>query len=272
MRRSKNTEDHLDPVSAADHLDATRAELVRAQAALQTIVEEEHASLSSDEAYSAWSRRKRLAENEEIRLRDLLETIERKIVHDQDEGVLADFDGRYNAAADRNNDVAALFREALPEAWQVISEILRAAALAAIETEAVQKAMPSGYRPKRALIDPDYTIRCRPAVQEEVLSQELAELWTDRKTGALFSDQSKPPVDSNAIKKRFKITSYMAFRPGGDAQPFWKGLIFPRLDTAGPALFDGTKARTPADVLRQLSQRRPSNTTPPVVLRRIEPI
>lgn len=118
---------------------------------------------------------------------------------------MAAFEARYNAAADRNDQVMELFRTQLPEAWRIIAHVLEQAALAEIETESVRRAMPENFHPTRWLGDPDRSVRCRPPSPEKILDEKTVELWGDQATGAIFADQTSAPMTgapSNASSRK----------------------------------------------------------------------
>lgn len=146
-----------------------------------------------------------------------------------------------------------LYRTVLPRAWEMIADVMRQAALAQIETEAVQNAMPADFEPNGWIGDPDRAVRCRPSVQPQTISEETVELWVDSETGNRFANQAAPPKTRTAIKRRFRQTVFQPMRPAGDAAPFFRGLVFPRIGNAGGHLFDGSKLQSPRDVLVALA-------------------
>lgn len=253
-------------------LAAAREELVAAVAHEGAVIESESASLSSDADYIAWSRRKRLAESERQRLISLIASLEARQVEDERVKNLEEFDRRYNAAADANDRVAVMLREELPQAWKILSSVMLAAAEAEIEASAVRRAMPASYHPKRPLIDPDSSVRCRSASPERILSQEITELFVDPKTNGLFADQSAPPTNRSFVKRQFRVTSYSLSRRAQDVPPFVRSLVFPRLSDFGPAMFDGTKISSPQDVIAQLTQQEQRVEPRADPLTRIEPV
>jgi hypothetical protein len=239
---------------------------------VEALAGQEAVSLESDEAYGAWSRRKRLAEKEVTRLLALVSTIEADIAAERAYAVRAAYTARYNAAAARNREVVELYRTELPKAWAVIADVLEKAALAQIETEAVIKEMPADYTPRTWIGDPDRSVRCRPPVEEEIVSERIVELWVDLKTGNTFADQSAPPTVSS-IKKQFKEVTYRPFRPSGDVPPFYRDLKFPRLDATGStSLFDGGRLRGPYDVIEALRKSRQRSRSDVPCITKIEPI
>lgn len=259
--------------SLQEQISAARADLADVQSRLEAIALDEQESLATDASYIAWTRRRRLAESEYQRLSNLIISLDAQIVADQEAKAMAAFEARYNAAADRNDAVAELFRKALPEAWDIIAHVLEQAALAEIESENVRRAMPPNFHPKRWLGDPDRSVRCRPPMKEKIISETTVDRWVDKKTGNIFANQTSPPTDSRAFKRKFREVSYTPFRPSGDVAPFYRELTFPRIGNAGGPVFDGSKINTAREVLAELAKSRAVVNEPPMApLKRIEPL
>lgn len=238
-----------------EQLDVARADFETARAAAESLANEEAGNLGSDEAYHSWHRRKRVAEIEVERLAATVPALETAIVDATAKAVLDEYEARYNAAAARNREVAAMLRDDLPRAWAIVSTFLEAAALAEIETAEVLRLKPAGFVPSRWIGDPEAGRR-RSSLEEEIVREEVAELWIDAETGHLFADQTRRPT-KKALTKQFKQVTYLPSRRGDNTQPFFRDLHFPRIDQSGPALFDGRNLHSPHDVLRALRAPRP---------------
>lgn len=260
------------PTNLQAALSTTRDDLAVARGQVEVLAGQEAVSLESDEAYGAWSRKKRLAEKEVGRLVALVANVEADIEAERANATRAAYEGRYNAAAARNREVVDLYRTELPKAWAIIANLLEKAALAQMETEAVIKEMPADYTPRTWIGDPDRSVRCRPPVEEEIVRERIIELWVDPKTGNTFADQSAPP-SVTSIKKQFREVTYRPFRPAGDVAPFYRDLKFPRLDATGStSLFDGGRLRGPYDVIEALRKSRQRSKSDVPYFTKIEPL
>jgi hypothetical protein len=254
--------------SLDDQLAKARLDLVAAREAAERIASEEAESLGSDERFTAWLRKKRVAEQDQQRLTALVADLEKQIEAAADAAKLAAFAARWEAAAERNREVARSMQTELPKAWAIIATVLEAAAVAAIETEEVLREQPINFTAPNLLVDPE-AFRRRSSFDEEVIEVQEVDLFVCKKTGSLFADQSKQKPHS--ITKKFKQVRYLPAQRSDSTKPFWSELRFPRLDDGGPALFDGSELRSPYDVLRALRTDRPERRQrQPQV--RIEPI
>ncbi|MDP2359017.1 MAG: hypothetical protein Q8M31_23570 [Beijerinckiaceae bacterium] len=266
MAKSTSANLHAALAGARSELDAAH-HMVEVHASREGSCLEE-----SDEAYGAWFRQKRLYEKEVARLNALVSKFEADIATEEANAMRAAYAVRYNAAAARNREIVERYRAELPKAWAIIANLLEAAALAQIETEAVIKAMPADYTPRTWIGDPDRTVRCRPPIDDEIVSEQIVELWADPKTGNTFANRSAPP-SVTSVKRQFKEVTYRPFQPAGDVPPFYRDLKVPRLDAIGSrVLFDGAKLRGPYDVLEALRQSRQRSEKAAPYLTRIEPL
>jgi hypothetical protein len=254
--------------SLDDQLAQARLDLEAVREAAERIASEEAESLGSDERFTAWLRKKRVAEQDQQRVTALVADLERQIEEAAVAAKLAAFTARWEAAAERNREVARLMQTELPKAWAIIATVLEAAALAAIETEEIVHDRPAGFVVPDLLVDPE-AFRRRPSFDEEVLSVQVVDLLVDKKSGGLYADQSvrKP----NSIARKFREVTYLPAQLSDSIKPFWSDLRFPRLDDGGPSLFDGSELRSPRDVLRALRAERPERRQRPQQVR-IEPI
>ncbi len=254
--------------SLDDQLAQARLEREAAREAAERIANQETENLANDTVFTAWMRQKRVAEQEHQRLAALVSSLERQIEEAAVAAKLAAFTARWEAAAERNREVARLMQTELPKAWAIIATVLEAAALAAIETEEIVHDRPAGFVVPDLLVDPE-AFRRRPSFDEEVLSVQVVDLLVDKKSGGLYADQSvrKP----NSIARKFREVTYLPAQLSDSIEPFWSDLRFPRLDDGGPALFDGSEIRSPRDVLRALRAERPERRQRPQQVR-IEPI
>jgi len=259
-------------ITLAEQLATARYDHDAARAHAEAIANEESQSLTSDEIYGSWRRRSRVAEMEVERLRALIDELqnEERVAAERD--ALDRYSDRYDAAADANRKVAELFRVELPRIWAAIAGILKQAALAEIETAAVRKAMPPGFVPSRSLGDPE-DVRRRPALEEEILADEVVLLWTDKVTGHLFADQDTRPKRP-AAQRHFRQVAILPARRGDAPLPFYKELLFPRVGQSGPVMFDGRSLQTPEQVLCALDASREAQLTqqPRTPQMRIEPV
>lgn len=240
----------------ADQLLAARAELEAARGAAEALANDEASNLGSDEAFHSWSRRKRLAEIEVGRLADVVTSLEADVTSHAAQIEIDRYRARYDAAAECNRKVADMIRTDLAQAWSIVSSVLEAAALAEIETAAVLRSMPAGFQPTQSIGDPE-DARRRPSLEEKVLGEETVSLWVDAETGNLFADQSRRPT-KRAIAKMFRQTTVLPARRGDSPPPFFRELVFPRIDQNGPAMFDGRSLQSPEQVLRALAEPRPT--------------
>jgi hypothetical protein len=142
----------------------------------------------------------------------------------------------------------------LPKAWEIISSVLQAAALVEIETDGVLRDRPPDFRPPRAIVNPE-SFRRRPSFEETIIEDRVVDMFVDKKTGALFADQSKQRPGS--VVRQFREVTYLPMELGNAVLPFYRDLKFPRLDDSGGPLFDGSKINSPRDVLLTLSSPRP---------------
>ncbi|RJF69596.1 hypothetical protein D4Q52_19770 [Rhodopseudomonas palustris] len=233
---------------------------------------EETAHLGSDEAYLSWTRKKRVAEQDARHADELVASLEVEVEAARRAEERSAFTARFAAAAAQNEKVVELYRTVLPRAWEMIADVLRQAALAQIETDAVLRAMPADFEPDQWIGDPDRTVRCRPAISEATISEEVVDLWVDRETGGVFADQETPPRSRTAHKRPFRRIAYQPFRPASDAAPFFRDLIFPRLGNTGGHLFDGRELRSARDVLAELAKPMVLEEITLRPLTKIEPI
>lgn len=254
--------------SLDDQLAKARLDLENAREAAERIANEEAENLANDTVFTAWMRQKRVAEQEHQRLAALVSSLERQIEEAAVAAKLAAFTARWEAAAERNREVARLMQTELPRAWDIIKAVLEAAALAQVETDEVLREQPANFTAPDLLVDPE-AFRRRSSFDEEVIEVQEVDLFVCKKTGNLFADQSKQKPHS--ITKRFKQVRYLPSQFSDSIKPFWNELRFPRLNDGGPALFDGSELRSPYDVLRALRTDRPERRQrQPQV--RIEPI
>lgn len=240
--------------SLDDQLAKARLDLENAREAAERIANEEAENLANDTVFTAWMRQKRVAEQEHQRLAALVADLERQIEEAATAAKLAAFTARWEAAAERNREVARLMQTELPKAWAIIKTVLEAAAVAAIETEDILHERPTNFTVPDLLVDPE-AFRRRASFDEEVIEVQEVDLFVCKKTGNLFADQSKQKPHS--ITKKFKQVRYLPAQISDSIKPFWSDLRFPRLDDRGPALFDGAELRSPYDVLRALRTDRP---------------
>jgi hypothetical protein len=105
-KRSQVTTDR----SIDDRINAARADLAAAQRQAELVGAEENGNLATDEVYSSWQRRKRVADLEVSRRAKLLETLETDRAAQLARVELAAFTARWNAAAAHNLEVAEMMK------------------------------------------------------------------------------------------------------------------------------------------------------------------
>jgi hypothetical protein len=192
--------------SLDDQLAQARLDLEVAREAAELIASEEAESLGSDERFTAWLRKKRVAEQDQQRLTALVADLERQIAEAATAAKLAAFTARWEAAAEQNREVASLMQTELPRAWDIIKEVLEAAALAEIETDEVLRERPANFTVPDLLVDPE-AFRRLSSFDEEVIEVQEVDLFVCKKTGNLFADQSRQKPHS--ITKKFKQVRYL---------------------------------------------------------------
>lgn len=256
------------PVTSA----SVQADLEAARARVVKLEQAEGAALeTSDEAFAAWLRQKRLADAEVARLEQEIAKVEREAEAQEDRARLAEYGARYEAAAARNREIEKRLREDVPQAWAVIAQWIEDAAVAELESVEVLREMPREYDPKIWIGDPDRSVRCGPPMDEEVISDEVVGKWVDPATGGIFADQ---PKVRRAVKKFFREVKYLAARPIDEPLPFYRALRMPRLDAVGDHfLYDGSRVHGPHEALAAVrkSRSRPAPSARPV-LTKLEPI
>lgn len=254
--------------SLPEQLDAAHARVTELEAGEAAAVQ------TSDEAFAAWLRQKRLADGEVARLVGAVAAAEREVEAEKAKARRAEYNGEYKSAALLNKEVEDMLRVAVPRAWGVIEQYIEKAALAEIRTAAVIRAMPADYEPEEWIGDPDRTVRCGPPQNYEVISDRVVRLWVDPVNGDVFSNQDQGPRTRSAVKKAFHETTYRPMRPVNEPLKFYQALRMPRLDAVGDQfLYDGSSVRSPYDALAgvQRARNRPAASERPI-LTKLEPV
>lgn len=254
--------------SVDDQIDAAHSDLVAARARADLVAAEENDNLQSDEIFSSWQRRYRVAELEVDRLARLIATLEADRTAKIEQAGRARYIARWNAAAMRNRAVADMMKEQLPKAWEIVKSVIEAAAIAEIESDRVLRDRPVDFEGPCSIGNPE-AFRCRRSFEETILEDRVVDLFVEKQTGRLFADQSKQPPRS--VVRKFRQVTYLPLQLGDAALPFYREMRFPRLDDNGAAIFDGTSMRTSHDVLRALRAPRPERVQRQHQVR-IEPI
>jgi hypothetical protein len=162
-----------------------------------------------------------------------------------------------------------MYEEDLPQAWQIVSKVIEAAAQLEIEHQAILRAMPAGFEPPVHIHQPELEIRCCPCRDETILKSETVPMLTDRE-GRLFVDQSCAAA-KRGVARPFRHVQYLAHQTSSQTPPIWQALVFPRVGTVGGPMYDGAEVHSPQEALAALRMERPVDVEREPMLR-IEPI
>jgi hypothetical protein len=255
--------------SLSDQLAKARLDLEAARDAAERIANEEAANLGSDELFTGWLRKKRVAEQDQQRLEALITSLENQIDAAEHTAKLEVFAARWTAVAERSVAVKAMYEQDLPQAWEIVAKVIEAAAQLEIDRQAIIREMPVGFEPPVSIHHPEMEIRCLPCRDETILKTEIVNMMTDRE-GRLFVDQSCAAA-KRGVSRPFRHVHYLAHQTSSQVLPFWQQLVFPRLSSVGGPLYDGTKTSSPQEALAALRMERPVDVEREPMLR-IEPI
>jgi hypothetical protein len=257
------------PPSLEEQLARARQDLEAARDAAERIANEEAANLDSDELFTGWLRKKRVAEQDQQRLEALIASLENQIDAAEQSAKLKVFAARWKAVAERSIAVKSMYEHDLPQAWQIVSKVIEAAAQLEIDRQAIIRELPEGFEPPVFIHHPETEIRCRPCRDETILESEIVDMMTDR-AGRLFVDQSCAAA-KRGVARPFRHVHYLAHQTSSQVPPFWQQLVFPRLSSVGGPMYDGAKVNSPQEALAALRMERPVDVEREPMMR-IEPI
>jgi hypothetical protein len=257
------------PPSLEEQLARARQDLKAARDAAERIANEEAANLDSDELFTGWLRKKRVAEQDQQRLEALIASLENQIDAAEHTAKLEAFAARWTAVAERSVAVKAMYEQDLPQAWKIVAKVIEAAAQLEIDRQAILSAMPVGFEPPAPIHQPDIEIRCRSCRDEKILKSEVVDMLTDRE-GRLFVDQSCAAA-KRGVSRPFRHVHYLPTKTSSQTPPFWQQLVFPRLSSVGGPMYDAAKVNSPQEALAALRMERPVDVEREPMMR-IEPI
>ncbi len=252
-----------------DQLAKARLDLEAARDAAERVANEEASNLGSDELFTGWLRKKRVAEQDQQRLEALIASLENQIDAAEHTAKLEVFAARWTAVAERSVAVKTMYEQDLPQAWEIVAKVIEAAAQLEIDRQAILRAMPVGFEPPTLIHQPDLEIRCRSCCDETILESEIVDMLTDR-AGRLFVNQTCAAA-KRGVARPFRHVTYLPMQTSSQTPPFWQQLVFPRLSAVGGPMYDGAKVNSPQEALAALRMERPVDVEREPMMR-IEPI
>lgn len=148
-----------------------------------------------------------------------------------------------------------MYEHDLPQAWEIVSKVIEAAAQLEVERQAIIREMPEGFEPPVSIHHPEMEIRCRPCRDERILESEVVDMLADRE-GRLFVDQTCAAA-KRGVSRPFRHVHYLAHQTSSQVPPFWQQLVFPRLSSVGGPMYDGAKVNSPQEASSRSNQRPP---------------
>ncbi|MEH2482025.1 hypothetical protein V1282_005382 [Nitrobacteraceae bacterium AZCC 2146] len=275
----------------AKRLDAAKIDVAAARVRAATIAAGEEAALENAATYAAWRTERDTATADVERLEKLIAALtaggEAQRQHDAEEALRRRID-----LARKNN--AALAERIKIEGSRLSVELkalIRDAAAATLETDAINKLLPDGTPP---LLDPNFIARGRPAVPRKDLEEKVLNLWVRETDGSLIGDQDRvTAVDADTgnfvvdkqfrvdcVRRKFRSTTYHPVEYAEIPEHLFANVRLPLFDRQGVD-FDGARFITehvamleaePAK-LEKKAARRPTQTelAPVEPYRRLEP-
>jgi hypothetical protein len=141
--------------------ESTQREFEAARDAAERIANEENEALVSDDSYSSWLRRKKLADLDLARLKGELASVADEIQAEEGRQQRDALLKRYNTVKARNEALQARVSEFRETMAPVLLQLIHDLAQDEVEVEAINRRVPWGERLRSA----DATVRCCPSEQ-----------------------------------------------------------------------------------------------------------